>query len=344
MELFHLTDLVINKGIPFSAIAVLLLTRIPETFSITVPMALIMAVIMTFSRMSEDNELISLRLAGYPLHQLLIPPLVLGLVLTVTLVAMDEYALPKLSEFKQRTLSKIQMINPVGLMQPRTYLEIPPYTLYADRVQGNNMKNVWIEDRRHDRPRIIISEKGTWIRQTDGQFSLRLRNGSLHQKGDDGSYRILEFDQQILSFNPKGSSGSIGSGETIKPLSKRFKQYRELEQKFEQAKETAGNYERIRENYYRVATNFHRSVALPFATFFLVLVTAPTGLLTKKYGTVADLVFCLGIFFSYYIVLTLAESLAKTGYIAPVLALWSPNLIFGTFGVGLFFYIRRYGV
>ncbi len=344
MELFRLTDLVVNKGVPLYTLLLLLLTRIPQTFSITVPMALVMAVIMTFSRMADDNELISLRMAGYPLHRMLVPPLVVGLMLAVSLVAIKEYGLPQLSEFKQKTLSRMQLINPAGKMKPRTYLEIPPYTLYADRVDGMVMKNVWIEDRSQRESRIIISRKGEWIRRDEDQFSLRLTDGSVHWKGTDNNYRIIKFDRQTLKLTPSLKLGDLGSGKTIDPLTERYQHYLQLGRELARTKESDRDYETRLRKYRQVATNFHRDLALPLATFFLVLVTAPTGLLTEKYGSISDLVFALGIFFCYYIVLTLAESLAETGYLAPAIALWSPNLIFGGFGLVLFLYLRHYGV
>lgn len=341
VELFDLTDLVINKGIPFRAILLLLLTKIPETFSITVPMSLIMAVIMTFGRMANDNELTALRMAGYPLHWMLIPPLFVGLILAITLVGMHQYGLPQLSDYKQKTLSRIQIVNPIGLMKPKTYLEIPPYTIYAEEIEGQTMKSVWIEDRRHSDPQIIISESGKWSRKGDKNFILELNNGTLHQKGGEEKYRILQFDRQVLEFNPEVDAGGIDPGKTLKPLTQRYRNYRKAAKKL--SDNDNGN-AKLAKKYRKLGTEFHRTVALPFATFFLVLVTAPTGLLTRRYGTVADLVFCLSIFFIYYIILSLTESLATLGYTHPAVAMWSPNLVFGLSGVVLFWYLRRNGI
>ncbi len=342
MEFFSLTDLIINKGVPFRAVGLILLTKIPETFSITVPMSLIMAVIMTFGRLADDNELTAFRMAGYPLHSMLLPPLIVGLLLALGLVGLQEYGLPQLSDYKDRQLSKLEMVNPIRLLQPRTFLEIPPYTLYAESIDGSSMENVWIEDRQPDNPQIIISQTGRWIKINPGEYELHLKDGTLHQRTGDG-YRVLEFSEQTLEFSPKLDGGSIGGGDDFQPLSEKYAAYRSLGREIHSDKESPNDSAEQRKRHRKLRTEFHRTVALPFATFFLVLVTTPTGLLTKQYGTVANLIFCIGIFFSYYIFLTLTEPLATQGYIDPALAIWAPNLFLGGVGIILFFYVRRYG-
>jgi lipopolysaccharide export system permease protein len=343
MEFFNLTDLIINKGVPFSAVALILLTKIPETFSITIPMSLIMAVIMTFGRLAEDNELTAFRMAGYPLHSMLVPPLVVGLILALGLIGLQEYGLPRLSEYKTQKLSKLEMGNPIRILQPRTFLELAPYTLYAESIDGSTMENVWIEDRKPDNPQIIISERGKWIKTAPGEYELHLENGTLHQRTGDG-YRVLEFSEQTLQFAPELSGGSLGGGDEFRSLSEKYSAYRTLGQKIDDTDNSSEASSDQLKRYRKLRTEFHRTLALPFATFFLVLVTAPTGLLTKHYGTVANLVFCIGIFFSYYILLTLTEPLATGGLLDPALAMWAPNILLGGAGIGLFSYVRRYGI
>lgn len=344
VQFFDLTELIVNKGVPFRAVFLVLLTKIPETFSVTVPMSLIMAVIMTFGRLAEDNELTALRMAGYPLHWMLVPPLLIGLVLASSLVTIHEYGLPQLSEYKQQRLSQLETIDPLAILQPQTYLEIPPYTLYAEEIDGRTMRNVWIEDRRSENPQIIIGRWGEWIQQGPGRYNLRLKDGTLHQKTEDGGYRILDYSTQTLEFKPNIEGGSVGSGEAIEPLSEKYRAYRKLGRSLSEGSGNGKSLERKEREHRTLRTEFHRTIALPFATFFLVLVTAPTGLLTKHYGTVANLIFCLGIFFVYYILLTLAEPLATMGYVDPALAMWSPNVLLGTAGLVLFQYIRRHGI
>jgi lipopolysaccharide export system permease protein len=342
MEFFNLTDLIINKGVPFRAVGLILLTKIPETFSITVPMSLIMAVIMTFGRLAEDNELTVFRMAGYPLHSMLLPPLTVGFILALGLVGLQQYGLPQLSDYKERRLSELEIINPVRILQPQTFMEIPPYTLYAETIDGPSMENVWIEDRQPDNPQIITSQTGRWIKKGPGQYELKLDNGTLHQKTGDG-YRVLKFSEQTLQFSPELDAGNLGGNDDFRSLGEKYTAYRSLGQEIHDHEDPSEVPSKKKKKHRKLRTEFHRTLALPFATFFLVLVTTPTGLLTKQYGTVANLIFCIGIFFSYYILLTLTEPLATQGYLDSALAMWAPNLLLGATGIGLFYYVRRYG-
>lgn len=345
IELFHLTDLVINKGVPIRGVLLVLVSRIPETFPFTVPMSLIMAVVMTYGRLSHDNEITALRMAGYSLNSLIVPPLVVGLLFAFVLVGMNQYGLPQLNNYKERVLSRLQLVNPMGLLQPKTYVEIPPYTIYADRIEGGVMKNVWIEDRSQSPPQIIVSQRGEWVKQSEKAYKLVLENGTLHQKGQGENYRVLQFNRQVLNFQPGGGSSSSRST-TSKTLYQQYRSYRALAARLDRRQRTnAGEkkIEKTRKNFLEKAIQFHRSVALPFASFFLVFLTAPAGMLTKNYGKIVDLIVCLGTFLVYYLGLSLMEPLAMVGSVPPGVAMWLPNLFFGILGFGTIVYLKRIG-
>lgn len=345
VELFHLTDLVVNKGVPVRGVLLVLVSRIPETFPFTVPMSLIMAVVMTYGRLSHDNEITALRMSGYSLNQLIVPPLVVGLILACLLVGINQYGLPQLVNYKERVLSKLQMVDPKGLIQPKTYLEIPPYTIYADSVEGETMINVWIEDRSQSPTKIIVSQKGQWVEPKNGSYRLVLTNGTLHQKGGGESYSVLSFKKQTLDFQA-GKSSSSHSDVTPSPtLYEQYLTYRKLEQKLDDSRSDSDedSIESAREAFREHATKFHRTLALPFATFFLVFLTAPAGMLTKNLGKIADLVICLGTFLIYYLGLSLMEPLALTGFLPPGVAMWIPNVFFGLLGLATITYLKRTG-
>ncbi|MFB6346681.1 MAG: LptF/LptG family permease [bacterium] len=344
VELFNLTDLIINKGVPLFGILLVLAAQIPESFTFTVPMALIMSVVMTYGRLSQDNEITALRMAGYSLQSLIIPPLVVGGVLSVLLVGMHQYGLPQLTNYKEQTLAELQLVNPVGLLQPNTYLEIPPYTLYAEEVDGKTMKNVWIEDRSQANPQIIVSRKGRWIKQGEGLYQLVLTDGTLHQQGDETSYRVLKFKEQILKFQPQQNQRATGKQGSARTLFQKYLTYKKLGEQWENAKSSSSKaLKRARKRFLEHAVDFHRNLALPLATFFLVLLTAPAGMLTKNFGKLADLIICLGTFVVYYLGLSLMEPLAMTGYCYPWVAMWLPNFAFGLMGLGAIVYLKRTG-
>ena len=57
----QLADKVINKGVSLSAVALALAYNIPILLTFTLPIAALSAVILTFGRLSSDNEIVALR-------------------------------------------------------------------------------------------------------------------------------------------------------------------------------------------------------------------------------------------------------------------------------------------
>ncbi|HMU95571.1 MAG TPA: LptF/LptG family permease, partial [Elusimicrobiota bacterium] len=80
-KLFDLLDLLINKGVSLWTSAQIFFLFFPTILSLSVPMALLLACLLTFGRLSEDNEILALRASGLSFRQILWPPLaVAGLV------------------------------------------------------------------------------------------------------------------------------------------------------------------------------------------------------------------------------------------------------------------------
>lgn len=348
-RLLDLTELIVNHGVSVVGVVAVVLMRIPATFQITVPMALVIAAMMTFGRLTADHEITALRAAGYPLHGLMLPPLVLGGVLSVFLLGIHQYGLPQLAEYQEQYLQQLKQVNPVGLMRPRTYLDIDPYTIYAESVDGSRMENVYLEDRSEKRTQIVYSRRGRWFRTASGQYELRLRNGTLHQEGEEGRYRVLNFERQVVQFSPE-SSGSVDVEVDQPSLGDLYDRYvrtgerlGRLETRLEEGKINERRYRRAARSHRQDATRFHQTIAVPFACLFLVLTTAPLSMWVRRIGRVVNFFLAMGLIFLYYLTMSAGQALAEMGWMSAGPALWAGNLIFGLIGIGLYVQLVRKG-
>ena len=90
-RIYHLTDLVITKGVPFYLVIQLLAYRLPSFLAHTLPMALLVAVLLAGGRLAGDLEIIAFKAAGVSTLRLFRPVLmaalvVMGLTAALTLV------------------------------------------------------------------------------------------------------------------------------------------------------------------------------------------------------------------------------------------------------------------
>ncbi|MFQ6112026.1 MAG: LptF/LptG family permease, partial [Nitrospinota bacterium] len=93
-KILHLTELIINKGVPLRTVAHLLALITPSFLIITIPMALLVACIMVFSRLSSDSEIVSLRASGVSFYNLLLPVALLSFGSWALSSSIMLYALP----------------------------------------------------------------------------------------------------------------------------------------------------------------------------------------------------------------------------------------------------------
>src|SRR3989442_7328061 len=63
-RIYHLTDLVITKGVPFYLVLQLLVFMLPSFLAHTLPMALLVAVLLAGGRLASGLEIVAFRAAG----------------------------------------------------------------------------------------------------------------------------------------------------------------------------------------------------------------------------------------------------------------------------------------
>jgi lipopolysaccharide export system permease protein len=84
---------------------------------------------------------------------------------------------------------------------------------------------------------------------------------------------------------------------------------------------------------YRV--EYHKKYAIAFACLIFVLIGAPVGMMTRTSGVGMAFSVSAFVFLIYYVALIGGEQLADRGYISPIVAMWSSNVLIGATGVYL---------
>src|SRR5687767_3496485 len=70
-KLFDLVDLLVNKGVSFQLSLRIFILFLPTVLTLTVPMAMLLACLLTFGRLSEEQELTAMRASGLSYRQIL---------------------------------------------------------------------------------------------------------------------------------------------------------------------------------------------------------------------------------------------------------------------------------
>ena len=78
-----------------------------------------------------------------------------------------------------------------------------------------------------------------------------------------------------------------------------------------------------------LVVDLHRKVSFPFVTFILTLIAVPFAVTTGPRGALYGIGVGIGIAFTYWIILSVFGAFGSAGVLAPALAAWAPNLLFG---------------
>ena len=92
--LFHLVTEMVHYGLPLLLVLHVLVLRLPEMVFYTFPMAMLLATLMAFGRLSNDQELTAFKAAGASLYRMMVPVLGLAAVVAIATVVLEETLVP----------------------------------------------------------------------------------------------------------------------------------------------------------------------------------------------------------------------------------------------------------
>jgi LPS export ABC transporter permease LptG len=177
----------VGKGLPWTVIGEVFLLSLPFIIAMTLPMAVLLAVLYTFSHLAADNEITATRASGISVYQVLAPVLIWGVCMAGLNFAFVDQVLPRSNARLRSLLIDIGRKKPTFELREQVINEVPPsqYFLRASRIDAatGRLRGVTIYDVGGESSRRIIYADSGAMAYAEGQtdLSLRLYDGSIHQ-------------------------------------------------------------------------------------------------------------------------------------------------------------------
>jgi len=175
----------VGKGLPWSVIGEVFGLCLPFIVAMTLPMAVLLAVLYSISHLAADNEITAMRATGVSVGQVMAPLLLAGTLLAVANFGFTDQVLPKSNARLRNLLINIQRKKPTLEMREQVINEIPQagFFLRASRIDppSGRLRNVTIFDMAPQKGRrIIYADSGRMAMAPGGaDLSLRLFSGSI---------------------------------------------------------------------------------------------------------------------------------------------------------------------
>jgi len=369
-ELFRLIDLFVRKGLPITVVGQILIYTLPLIVSYTAPMAILVAIIMTFGRAAQDNEILALKTSGLSFGSIMRVPSAITLVFVLFLVFFNNYLLPESNHRVRNLMIDVTRKRPAVRLPEGIFTnEFPGYTIFIGEKDErlSTIRDITIYDARDGM--LITAPRGD-LKSFEQEDILRftLYDGELHQLVDSVKYQKTQFDKQILnmklntdlvrierSHRNENELTSNGLEDMIKENKDKIASMREEIAKIGSAalddylhgdvtaidratfeierrvKVIEGTVRRL--SRYQVA--YYKKFSLAFACLVFVIIGAPLGYLFKR-GGIAGILVGVFLFSSYYVLVIAGEEFADRRNFPAFWGMWLPNFILLSIGIYMF--------
>ena len=206
--LFRYVDLFVSKGVPFLLATKVLALSLGYTFALSVPMAVLIAILMSVGQLATDHEITALKACGISLWAVLRPLLIGAALIGVALTAYNHFVFPRANHTLANLLYDINRKKPMLEIREQQFTEMSDkmsiFVAHKDDLTGEirDVKIIEKEQPGDLSPRITIATHGRIIPDHEANSMLiELYDGEIHEvpdKDEPEKYRVTRFNRQNI--------------------------------------------------------------------------------------------------------------------------------------------------
>ena len=326
-DLPHILEMVVRNSSTFSNVMEIFLFTLPNTFRVTIPMAVLVGVLLGFSRLAADSEIIAMRASGLGIGYFVRVASIVAIGGTLLGLGNSLYVAPRANQAILEMEQSLATSQASYEIQPHVfYEEFRNFVLYVqDVIPGTgaaNWRQVFMADVTDPAtPQITTAASATVVNDSTQELLMRLRDGSRHETvaGQPQQYNISTFASTDLPLALGQQSdvhlGRLDTAIYALPMKALLER-------------THGP------DAMRFLIELHNRFAYPAACLVLMLVGVPLGVSSRRGGKSSGFVFTILLVLLYYILSYTGIGLGKQDKLSPFFAVWSANLLFA--GAGIF--------
>jgi LPS export ABC transporter permease LptG/LPS export ABC transporter permease LptF len=318
-----LTDIVRNK-VPAIMLAEYLLNLSPSLLYLMAPVAVLLAVLITFGLLDKSSELTAMKATGISIYRAAMPVIVVCGIFAAAMFVFDQLYIPHTN--KEQEILR----NQIKGRPAQTYLQ-------ADRkwIFGQNNDIFYYQVFDPDTNQL----GGVSIFEFDpNTFQLARRIYAAHAHWDDGLNKWVFAQGWIRTL----SGTSIQDYRTFDVATfnelhedpsyfkKEVKQSSEMN--YEELQRYIGDLEQSGFDTVRLKVQLQKKLAFPLITLVMAVLAVPFAASGRKGGALGGVVIAVGIAVVYWVTAGLFEAMGNANQLPAMLAAWAPDFIFALAG------------
>ncbi|MBR4347768.1 MAG: LptF/LptG family permease [Fibrobacter sp.] len=207
--LVKILDNVLSKGLPASTVLEIFVLNLAWMLSLSIPMAVLVACLMAFGRLSGDHEITAVKAAGVSPLSLMRPVMLVALLVTVLMILFNNWILPEANH------RSVELMNAVSRKKPHVFIDagrlitqFPDVQLWVNRIDpvSGVLYGIQVyEMEKKGAPRVVYADSATLDYVDNGAtLMFRMRSGETHIVDPDkpeNYFRIRFFSQDLAMQN-----------------------------------------------------------------------------------------------------------------------------------------------
>ncbi|GAB7141239.1 hypothetical protein RsTz2092_12050 [Deferribacterales bacterium RsTz2092] len=306
-QLVELAELVFVKGVPSGIMLETIIFYMPSFMVITIPISILLAVLLAFSKFSADSELVAMTVCGASLKTIATPVLIIGLITTMFNVYLNISLLPKGSALAVRNINKmLENISLNDIRERELYTDIDGMLFYANKKLGDgNFENILMID--NGRNVVVSAKHGTIVPNASHSIAMRFSDGRMTlADSDTHSYSNITFDGMLVNY-------PLNIRAKLLPQNHKIMTLTQLKERFSGG--AVFKYE------------YMKRFSMPLTSIIMALLgLSMTSFNSRSSRSLKILLACI-VGFSLNILFVLAENLVNI--INPFVLAWLPLLLYG---------------
>src|SRR5947208_2174387 len=334
----RLLPLLVNHDVPPEYIITFVAYILPFSLIFTIPWGLLTAILLTFGRLSADNELIALRSNGVSILRICASLAVIAVICTGLSIWLNAIVAPAAQQKLRRTIFDLATRNPMALFGSDQVIDqFPGRKIYVGKKEGNKLENITVFELNQNSLPVKVTFARTGMLEADlanKQILMHLYQARYQERDPKDPFNLHKIHDGI---NMVEGTLPISLEELYEKQKKRpSRSALSIAQLLEQLKS-----ENKRERS-ASRTEINKRFSFPFACVAFAIIGVPLGVTAHRRETSIGFAMGLIVATSYFLFVIIGDTLRGNPQAHPELLVWFPNVLFIVLGAFLFRRLARH--
>jgi LPS export ABC transporter permease LptF/LPS export ABC transporter permease LptG len=322
--LFELIGDILRNQVSLITVGQYLLNVSPYFLYNVAPLCILLSVLITFGLMQRSNEMTAIKATGISVYRIVLPVLAASIVLAAALFAFDQSYLPYANKRQDALRNQIKGKPAQTYLNPdRKWIFGQHSTIYyyqffdPDRNEFGNLSVFQFDPVTFALTKRLYADRARWEDSLQRWIYTQGWQRTLRGSAID-DYRTFE----VASF--------AALSEPPAYFKKEVKQSSEMT--YEELHRYIRDLQQSGFDVVRLKVQLQKKLAYPAISFVMAVLAIPFALSAGKKGAITGVATAVAIAVVYWTVAGLFEAMGNISQLPPLLAAWSPDLIFALLG------------